>query len=52
LAYQREYSLAVGMEMPEDYFIKIGELSTAKVIRADGLKNLMFSISYVSHSKK
>lgn len=51
LAYQREYRLAVGIEMPEDHFIRIDKLSNAKIIKADGLKNLIFSISYASHQK-
>lgn len=52
LDYQREYRLAVGVEMPEDHFIRIGKFNTAKVIKSDVLKNLMFSINYTSHTKE
>lgn len=52
LEYQREYRLAVGIEMPEDHFIRIGKFSTAKVIKSDALKNLMFSINYTTHPKE
>jgi len=51
LAYQREYRLALGIEIPEDHFIRIDELSTAKIMKSDGLKNLVFSISYTSSPK-
>lgn len=52
LKYQREYRLAVGIEMPEDHFVRIGKLNTAKVLESDVLKNLMFSINYTSHPKE
>lgn len=52
LEYQREYRLAVGIEMPEDHFVRIGKINTAKVIKSDMLKNLIFSINYTSHIKE
>lgn len=52
LKYQREYRLAVGIEIPEDHFIRIGKFNSAKVIKSDVLRNLMFSINYTSYHKE
>jgi len=51
LSYQREYRLAVGMEIPKDHFIRIGKLHNSTIIKADELKNLKFTINYTSHFK-
>lgn len=52
LDYQREYRLAIGIEMPEDHFINLGKISIAKTIKSTELKNLLFSIRYTSHPKE
>lgn len=49
LKYQREYRLAVAIEMPVDHFIHFGKLDTAKVLPSSELRNMAFSIEYVSH---
>lgn len=51
LSYQREYRLAMGIEIPDDHFMRVGMLNTAKIIDSDLLKNLMFSIRYTSDIK-
>lgn len=51
LSYQREYRFAVGIEMPEDHYIRIGKLSNAKTLPSSELQNIAFSISYTSHRK-
>lgn len=50
LKYQREYRLVVGMEIPEDHFIRIGQLSNVGCIEANKLKDLCFTIHYSSTS--
>ena len=52
LRYQREYRLAVGIEMPKDHFLHFGKLESAKILSADVLRNMEFSIEYVSHMKE
>lgn len=52
LKYQREYRLAVGIEMPKDHLIGIGKLNTAKILESNALRNLMFSINYTSRPKE
>lgn len=52
LRYQREYRLAVAIEMPEDHFLHFGKLENAKTISADDLQNMAVSIEYVSHTKE
>lgn len=52
LRYQREYRLAVAIEMPEDHFLHFGKLDNTKILPADALQNLAFSIEYVSHVKE
>ena len=52
LKYQREYRLAVGIEIPEDHFIKVGKFKSAKVIKSNVLRNLIFSINYTSYHKE
>lgn len=49
LSYQREYRLAMGIEIPEDHFIRIGKLESSKTVKAETLRNLVFSISYTSN---
>jgi len=51
LRYQREYRLAVAMQIPEDHYIHIGKLKTAKVIATEEIMNLAFSIEYISHQE-
>lgn len=51
LAYQREYRLAIGMEIPNDHYIRIGKLTTAKVIETKMLKDLYLVVNYKSSSK-
>ena len=46
LEYQKEYRLALGIEIPDDHYIRIGKLNTTKIVDFDLLKNLMFSIRY------
>lgn len=48
LKYQREFRLAIGIEMPEDHFIRIGALQNAIVLESNALNNIAFSISYSS----
>lgn len=52
LAYQREYRLAMALEMPLDHFIRIGKLDNAKVLEAKELKNMAFRIEYSCKEKK
>lgn len=52
LRYQREYRLAVAIEMPEDHYLHFGKLENAKTISADDLQNMAVSIEYVSHTKE
>ena len=46
LAYQREYRLAIGIEIPDDHFIRIGRLTSAACIESDKLKDLIFTVNY------
>ena len=48
LAYQREYRLAIAQEISEDHFINIGQMNNTKVLKAEQLKDMRFSIEYVS----
>jgi len=52
LKYQREYRLAVAIEMPEDHFLHFGKLENAKILPSDALQNMAFSIEYISHTKE
>lgn len=52
LSYQREYRLALALELPEDHYIRIGELENIKIIDSTKLKNLQFTIDYVSVKKE
>mgnify|MGYP004511124391 FL=1 len=52
LAYQREFRLAIGVEIPEDHFITIGKLETAKIIESNKLKDLLISINYISKPRE
>ena len=51
LSYQREYRLAIGIEMPETHFIEVGQLKTSKMLPSNVLRNLAFSIEYTSYLK-
>ena len=51
LAYQREYRLAFGHEIPDDHFIRIGTLSNTKILESKKLKEMSLSIEYTSHFK-
>ena len=46
LAYQREYRLAIGIEIPEDHFIRIGRLTSSACIESEKLKDLVFTVNY------
>ena len=48
LAYQREYRLAIGIEIPDDHFIRLGPFSSAKYIESEKLKDLYYVINYKS----
>lgn len=52
LAYQREYRLAVAIEIPDDHFIRIGKLKDATIIDSAALKTMRFSVEYQSHQKE
>ena len=52
LAYQREYRLALAIEMPDNHYISIGKLTECKIFKSEKLKNLVLSISYISHVKE
>ena len=49
LSYQREFRLAIAHEIPEDHYINIGDLSNTKIFITDELKEIKFSIGYISH---
>lgn len=51
LEYQREYRLAFGMEMPEDHYINLDPIKSAKIISSKSLKNIIFVIDYKSYKK-
>jgi len=44
--YQREFRLAIAIEMPEDHFIRLGKIESAKVFLSDEICNFGFSIEY------
>lgn len=46
LSFQREYRLAIGIEIPDDHFIRIGKLTSARCIESKKLKNLFFRVNY------
>lgn len=46
LAYQREYRLVFGHEIPADHFIKIGTLENAKILKSEKLKDMCVSYSF------
>lgn len=46
LSYQREYRLAIGIEIPEDHFIRLGPFTSANYIEAEKLKDLYFVVNY------
>lgn len=52
LSYQREYRLAVPMEMPNDHYIGVGKFDNATILDSSILKSLRLSIQYQSHVKK
>lgn len=52
LSYQREYRLAIAIEIPEDHYINIGKLSNATILDSSVLKSLRFSVGYQSHIKE
>lgn len=52
LSYQREYRLALAIEIPEDHYIHIGKLENAKILDSSALKSLRISVGYQSHSKE
>lgn len=52
LEYQREYRLAVGIEIPDDHFVRMGKFCNAKIFKSEVLKNTILSISYASYPKE
>ena len=52
LSYQREYRLAVCKKMPDDHLISLGKMENARILSPESLKNLRFSIEYVSEVKE
>lgn len=48
LDYQREYRLAVGIEIPDDHFIRIGKISSTFIMKSEELKDLIFKLNYKS----
>lgn len=42
-SYQREYRLVMGLEMPEDHYIRIAELEKAKIYDSGKLKDLVLA---------
>lgn len=46
LAYQREYRLAIGIEIPEDHFIRIGPIASSACVESIKLKDLVFTVNY------
>lgn len=51
-AYQREYRLAIAIEMPDDHFIRLGKLENAKVFASDKIRNFGFSLEYKTSPKQ
>lgn len=52
LSYQREYRLAIGIEIPKEHFIEIGCISSAVIVETNELKNLLCSVRYGSHHEE
>ncbi len=52
LAYQREYRLAIGIEIPEDHFIRLGAFSSASYFESSKLKELYYSLNYTTKPKE
>jgi len=52
LSYQREYRLAIADEMPQDHYVLIGKLNNTKILKAEELRQLKFSIEYLSHMRE
>lgn len=51
-SYQREYRLAIAIEMPNDHFIRLGKIESAKVFNSDVISNFRFSIEYKMFPKE
>ena len=51
LAYQREYRFVPCIEMPEDHFIRVGQLETARVFMSSQLKDFIFCLGYKTSPK-
>lgn len=51
LAYQREYRLAIGIEIPNDHFIRIGRFESAACIASEKLKDLYYTVNYKTASE-
>jgi hypothetical protein len=52
LQYQREYRLAVAIEMPEDHYLHIGKLENVTILPSDALQNMEFSVEYTSRVRE
>lgn len=48
LSYQREFRLAIGIEMPKDHFIRIGKLQHAKMLDSEKLKDMGIRIGFTT----
>jgi len=44
--YQREYRLAIAIEIPNDHFIRLGKMDSAKVFATEEICNFGFSLKY------
>lgn len=51
LSYQREYRLAIGIEIPDDHYIRIGQFESAACIPSEKLKDLYYTVNYKITSK-
>ena len=48
-SFQREYRIATTKEVPDDHYIRIGILKSAKVFMTHELNEFIFAIEYESH---
>lgn len=52
LAYQREYRLAIGIEIPDDHYIRLGAFSSASYLESSKLKELYYALNYTTKLKE
>ena len=48
LEYQREYRLAIGIEIPEDHFLRVGKLESAAYLLLRVLNDIVITVNYKS----